>query len=233
MQRRMFLGGLSAVALSQNRIAVALSRVAAESVLPIVVASNPVPLPSISLTLKFETSYVGETTLVWTETQKDKLAAAAQLVASVWSSQGFQDAVTAIPSLIYQNKKTIAGTDLYNLLTAHPAKTMNLSVNDRHKECARTNPGTDETLIHLGYLDDPGTAIADLVNTLSHESTHYNLSGNSWDKGHSSDLRAYVSYGIGCLTQNLSGQGKVCDYDPSHSSEEKSHSKPKWPEHTY
>ena len=83
--------------------------------------------------------------------------------------------------------------------TKTPAKVMNLSVNDRHKERARTNPSTSETLVHLSYLEDPTMTMGDFVNTLSHECTHYEATGASWDRGHSSSLRDYVSYGIGCL----------------------------------
>lgn len=197
---------------------------------PAASCAEDIPLPSIKVELQFVDDFCGKRTDAWTDTQTGQLREAATHFQTVWSSAQFRSAVMVLPPLFYRDGR-ISGPDLYAKLTEKPAKVMKLSVNNKHKECARTDPGCAETLMHQGYLNSTKTTMADLVNTLSHECIHYSGTGESWDADNGGNWNAYVSYGIGCLTQNLSGVGPRCDYDPSKPVSEKMNQPREFPEH--
>ncbi len=102
---------------------------------------------------------------------------------------------------------------------------MQIAVASTAGECAATV--YDQTVIPAVYLDrtderegcdsgERGTGLVrDLTDTLSHEWTHYEASTvNSTDADVKDDYR-YVSYGIGCLTENVAVAGDDCPFDPS------------------
>jgi hypothetical protein len=156
----------------------------------------------------------------WKDGEKARLLRAAELFGRVWGSQEFKDKVLAIPSLNWHIGSTdestdpakITGRDLYGKLLSVTNITMNLE--------RSANPLRDETADSAGHstnfrswwVDD--ATVYDLSNTLSHEYTHYDQTGSSWDKGYTVKKEC-VSYGIGALTENLSAGCIRCDDDPT------------------
>lgn len=183
--------------------------------------NEPIFTPIIPLTVQvdFVETYMGSRTMPWTDDQKSRVTQAAAIFQKVWGSQEFKAKVTALPPLVYEDPKTVSGAELYTLLTKVLDKQMKLSVSKNwwnYHVGGELNASSrnGQTRIQIDYLDKPTTTVADLVNSLSHESTHYDIEGWSWDRGHS-DLHAYVSYGIGCLTQNMAFPKDQCNYDAS------------------
>lgn len=163
-----------------------------------------------------------ETTDAWTAIEMQYVCAAARRFQAVWSSRDFYDRLTALPSLYLDHGQRISGSDLYEKLTARPI-VLRLSIGGDENEYGISWP-QGWTKVPHGYLDRHGSdgsdtgrgvsLIEDLTDTISHEYTHYSSSVESGD-GHVRDDPRYVSYGIGCLTENMAVTGDTCWFDPS------------------
>jgi hypothetical protein len=189
------------------------------------------PLPKVTPIIQFKVSvkFIDNALHSWKRHPEGRarIERAAALFQSVWSSQEFKDAVCSIPQLTWRDDPSkpptpeamISGKDLYPKLVGVLDVTIPLQMVDNivrsywGNENAATTPGANTTTIEYRYANT-NARVYQLVNTLSHEYTHYTTSAASWDQGHSGLRKAYVSYGIGGLTENLAANTKLSCDDP-------------------
>jgi hypothetical protein len=191
---------------------------------PVVVPSSLTPLPGLTLSVKvnFLDSYPGETREPWTLDQQKIICAAAHHVQLAWSSVEFKKQLDSILSMvlakrILRSDLTKTGPELYILLTTHPV-IINLAHSAEVPQCAVSLP-EGSTSVQTDYLQN-GTRfscgaplLAALTNTLAHEFTHYSPPVGSTDNRKSSvNNLNWVSYGIGCITENVAFAGSPCKY---------------------
>jgi hypothetical protein len=194
------------------------------------------PLPKVTAIIPFKVTLDlrrgAVPALKWHPRQTARIQRAGLLFQTVWSSKEFKDKVTSLKKpLIWhepddnaddESKKksppSITGPELYDKLVSVQTITMpltivfTLSALPVWGESANSGPDPDYTHIQWSYLSKASPY--DLCNTLSHEYTHYAAPGASWDGGHSDDLKTYVSYGIGGLTEYLASDSTLSDDVP-------------------
>lgn len=189
-------------------------------------ALTQLPDKSYRVEVHFLPASAGDPSSDWTATEKQYVCAAARHVQAVFSSKEFYDAFTNLPDLVlnkygfwHKNTDTITSTDLYANLTRQSIIVMQVGITDKDIQCARTVIADQgPTRLDKEYVDSSKTScggplLAALTNSLAHEYTHYNSRYISYDN-HVVNDRTYVSYGVGCLVQNLAFQNHTCWYDP-------------------
>lgn len=186
------------------------------------VPSELEPYKSIRVHIVFVTEYPGEKTQPWSDVEKQYICAAGRRFERVWSSKQFHDRVVGLPWMVLREGENVTGPQLYDLLTKQSDITIKASIKGSGKGWAISYPEGWTKISHT-HIDRPnkkdsdprGAAlIGDFSDNLSHEYTHYNAAGTSQDGGVANDPR-YVSYGIGCLTENLAISNNTCWFDPS------------------
>jgi energy-converting hydrogenase Eha subunit F len=174
----------------------------------------------ITVEINFSNSYMGKQKDEWTPLERQYICSAARRFQAVWSSEEFHYHLKNMKTaLALAPGTTLTGEELYQRLMAQPKIVMTLAVSHKKKGgYAITNPDTKETLFpkehYLDRSDRDTSLIEDLTDTLSHEFTHYKVSVRSTDANVVDDPN-YVSYGIGCMTENLAVPGDNCWFDPS------------------
>ena len=157
----------------------------------------------------------------WDDEQRARMSRAASLFQSVWSSEEFKTRVISIDSLVWHedtddetlHPANITGAALYPKLIAALNVTMPVKL-IRTPQDQTAASGLTSTEMEESWAKK--ASVYDLCNTLSHEYTHYGVTGWSWDEGHAGPVRKYVSYGIGAVTENLAAGFIRCCDDPTH-----------------
>jgi len=182
----------------------------------------------VPIEIHFTRKYGREDTRQWSDVEKQYICSAARRVEAVWSSTEFYNALISVKKLKLRGWTSITGADLYDKLTTVPF-VLNIAVSsspDDAGQCGATIPRLFETVVPTDYIgrhpgakacddDQRGTALVrDLADTIAHEWTHYANSVRSED-AHAYDDPHYVSYGVGCMTENLAVTGDDCSFDPS------------------
>lgn len=178
-------------------------------------------LADLRVHLQFIQTYSDDPTDAWTTVEKQYECAAAMRFEKVWQSQQFMDRVIKLPWMVLREGENVQGPDLYKLLLQNHQIVMLVSIQTNGSGWAVSIPRGETRITHT-HIDranegsDPrGTPLVlDLSDNLSHEYTHYQESGRSQDGRVQEDAR-YVSYGIGCMTENIASASDRCDFDPS------------------
>jgi hypothetical protein len=187
------------------------------------------PGTPVTIDVQFQGSYRKWTTDTWELVDMQHVCISARNLQTIWSSSEFQAALSKITWLVLEadgngtvTQKT-TGPQILAKILGQPHIVINLAVTSKRgivPNCAVSDFPPNGTAVQAHYISQfkyrcgEPPLIPALTNTLGHEYTHYDVI-QSTDYGKFAAYNPnYVSYGIGCLTQNVGYPDHTCNYAP-------------------